>query len=242
MLWTRRHDNGDRPAIEQRQQRGEGAAPATCCTDHVHPQGGRRQIARRKKLACRRRVRNRGLRHRKRRRKSARSSATNWPASPKFWLWGRGPHAMPPGTSLETKPLSRMRAAARCSGGSKIAEDDLMNAGGAFDLEQVPHANAWRVAAGRRQAQSRTGSTSGRARDQAIAGVIRRCNSMPTGRSLLASSRSKRRFPTKNPWMVLNFLARPDARLDGKRPIDLLRAGGVDVVVEAASRYGEQGA
>ena len=41
------------------------------------------------------------LRHRKRRRRYARSSATNWHASPKFWLRGRGPHAMQPGTSSE---------------------------------------------------------------------------------------------------------------------------------------------
>jgi hypothetical protein len=39
----------------------------------------------------------------------------------------------------------------------------------------------------------------------------------------------------------LNFLARPNDRL-GRKPIDALREGNVQLVVEAASRYGEEGA
>jgi uncharacterized protein (DUF2384 family) len=40
---------------------------------------------------------------------------------------------------------------------------------------------------------------------------------------------------------VLNFLIRPNALLDQRRPIDLIKAGKVDLVVEAAARTGEMG-
>jgi hypothetical protein len=49
-------------------------------------------------------------------------------------------------------------------------------------------------------------------------------------------------LPTTNSWSVLNFLIRPDDRLGGRRPIDLLRAGKLDLVIEAARRIGEHGA
>jgi hypothetical protein len=44
------------------------------------------------------------------------------------------------------------------------------------------------------------------------------------------------------PWIVLNFLIHPDARLQGRKPIELLEEGKVDVVVTAARRVGEAGA
>lgn len=49
-------------------------------------------------------------------------------------------------------------------------------------------------------------------------------------------------LPTHNPWTILNFLAQPDDRLRGRRPIDLLKEGKIDLVVEAARRMGQQGA
>lgn len=39
-----------------------------------------------------------------------------------------------------------------------------------------------------------------------------------------------------DPWAVLNFLAQPDERLNGRKPIDLLRAGEIELVVDAAQR------
>ena len=47
---------------------------------------------------------------------------------------------------------------------------------------------------------------------------------------------------TRNGHTVLNFLVNPDPRLDNRRPIDLLKQGEVERVVEAAARVGEQGA
>ena len=49
-------------------------------------------------------------------------------------------------------------------------------------------------------------------------------------------------LPFRNPWAVLNFLVNPDDRLGGRRPIDALKAGETDEVVEAARRIGQQGA
>jgi len=40
----------------------------------------------------------------------------------------------------------------------------------------------------------------------------------------------------------LNFLAQPDDRLRGRKPIDVLKEGKIDLVIEAARRMGQQGA
>ncbi|PKR87926.1 hypothetical protein CXZ10_17530 [Pleomorphomonas diazotrophica] len=48
-------------------------------------------------------------------------------------------------------------------------------------------------------------------------------------------------LPTRSPWAVFNFMIQPDALLDGRKPIDVLKEGNVDLVVEAARRYGEMG-
>jgi hypothetical protein len=45
-----------------------------------------------------------------------------------------------------------------------------------------------------------------------------------------------------DPWMRVNFMLTGDARLSGKRPIDLLRKGKIDEVLAAAAAYGEHGA
>jgi hypothetical protein len=45
-----------------------------------------------------------------------------------------------------------------------------------------------------------------------------------------------------SPWSVLSFLVNPDDSLHHKRPIDVLRRGDVDLVLESARRVGVQGA
>jgi nucleoid DNA-binding protein len=49
-------------------------------------------------------------------------------------------------------------------------------------------------------------------------------------------------LPSANGWFRLNFLIRPDARLGGRRPIDLLKESKIDPVVMAARAVGVQGA
>lgn len=49
-------------------------------------------------------------------------------------------------------------------------------------------------------------------------------------------------LPTRSPWGILNFLVQPDDRLGGRKPIDVLKSGDIEIVTEAARRYGELGA
>jgi hypothetical protein len=43
-------------------------------------------------------------------------------------------------------------------------------------------------------------------------------------------------------WTKLAFFASENAATDGKKPLDVLRAGGLETVLAAARIYGEQGA
>jgi hypothetical protein len=49
-------------------------------------------------------------------------------------------------------------------------------------------------------------------------------------------------FDEDDPWARVNFMLTGDARLGGRRPIDMLRAGDVASVTRAARGYGEHGA
>jgi len=49
-------------------------------------------------------------------------------------------------------------------------------------------------------------------------------------------------FIVDDPWMRVNFMLTGDARLGNRRPVDLLREGRIEEVVEAAAVYGEHGA
>lgn len=49
-------------------------------------------------------------------------------------------------------------------------------------------------------------------------------------------------FVEDDPWARVNFMLTGDARLGGRRPIDLLRDGDVASVTRAARGYGEHGA
>jgi hypothetical protein len=45
---------------------------------------------------------------------------------------------------------------------------------------------------------------------------------------------------TRNGYAILNFLVNPNPKLDNLKPVDLLKHGEVERVVEAAARTGEQ--
>jgi hypothetical protein len=49
-------------------------------------------------------------------------------------------------------------------------------------------------------------------------------------------------FDEDDPWARVNFMLTGDARLGGRRPIDVLREGDVASVTRAARGYGEHGA
>jgi hypothetical protein len=49
-------------------------------------------------------------------------------------------------------------------------------------------------------------------------------------------------LPTDNGFAILNFLVNPCSDLDNAKPIDLLKKGQAELVIQAAEGYGEQGA
>ena len=122
--------------------------------------------------------------------------------------------------------------------GIEIAEADLKEAGGAFDLEEVRKL----LHGVSRQAVEK------RVKDGSLLAVPgpsnrRRYPTMQFARDGLVSGLKEvqEALPTRNPWAVLNFFIRPDDRLDGRTPIDVLRQGDVDLVVAAARGVGVQG-
>ncbi len=123
--------------------------------------------------------------------------------------------------------------------GVRVAQQDLEDAGGAYDLEQVRTL----LRGISRQAIDK------RVQEGSLLAVPGPSNhrSYPTLQfnrdgSIVAGIRDVREaLPVESPWAVLNFLVNPDDRLDGRKPIDVLRSGNVSEVIEAARLYGEPG-
>ena len=134
------------------------------------------------------------------------------------------------------EPSSRAKALLK---GVQIAQNDLKESGGAYDLDQV------RVLMNgiSRQMVDR------KVREGSLLAVPGPSNrrAYPTvqftsdGTVVPGLKAVQDALPTDNPWAVLNFLVRPDPRLNGRKPIDLLKAGEIDLVVDAAQRMGQQG-
>jgi hypothetical protein len=132
-------------------------------------------------------------------------------------------------------PNSRARALLQ---GVKIAEADLNEAGGTFKPEEVR-----KLLNGiSRQALEK------RVKDGSLLAVPgpsnrRRYPAIQFTRDGVVQGLKKvqEALPTRNPWTILNFLVRSDSRLGGRKPIELLRNGDVDLVVSAARGMGVQG-
>ncbi|WP_342722648.1 MULTISPECIES: hypothetical protein [unclassified Bradyrhizobium] len=124
--------------------------------------------------------------------------------------------------------------------GVRIAQEDLRRSGGAYDLDQVRTL----LRGISRQAVDK------RVQEGSLLAVPGPSNhrSFPTlqfnidGTVVEGLKLVQEALPTNNPWTVLNFLAQSDDRLGGRKPIDLLREGKVELVVEAARRMAQQGA
>ena len=140
-------------------------------------------------------------------------------------------------SSSAFQPDARARSILR---GRQMVRDDVVAAGGTYDLADVRSllGNVSRQAVDKRV---RDGSLI------AISGPKNR-RRYPTaqfdmdGMVVSGLREVQEALPTRNPWAVLNFLIRPEARLEGRPPISLLREGQIAAVVEAARRMGEQGA
>jgi hypothetical protein len=124
--------------------------------------------------------------------------------------------------------------------GIEIAKEDLLCSGGTYDLEQV-RTLLHGVSRQSIEARVRNGSL------LAVPGPSNR-RRYPVvqfdgdGKIVEGLSAVQEALPTKNGFAVLNFLIHPDYRLGGRKPIDLLKAGEVELAVEAARRFAEAGA
>lgn len=135
------------------------------------------------------------------------------------------------------KPDARARALLQ---GVRTAQEDLRSSGGAYDLAEVRTL----LRGISRQAVDK------RVREGSLLAVPGPSNrrSFPTlqftrdGRIVEGLKSVQEALPSRNPWTILNFLTHPDDRLNGCKPIDVLKQGQVGLVVEAALRMGQQGA
>ena len=138
---------------------------------------------------------------------------------------------------LAFEPDARSRAILR---GVQIAEADLRASGGAFDLQAV-RTLLRGVSRQRIDKQVREGSL------LAVPGPSNR-RVYPTVQfqadgSIVKGLKAVRdALSTRNSWAVLNFLVQPDDRLNGRKPIELLKAGAIGDVVDAARSMAQQGA
>ena len=135
------------------------------------------------------------------------------------------------------KPDARARAILR---GVVIAEADLVKAGGAFELADVRKAM---------RGVSRQ-SIEKRVREKSLLAVPgpgnrRRYATIQfngDGTVVRGLQEVLRTLNFESPWAALNFPVNSDDRPNNERPIDLLRRGEVELVLESARRAGEQGA
>jgi hypothetical protein len=124
--------------------------------------------------------------------------------------------------------------------GVRIAQEDLRKAGGAYDLEQVRTLmqGVSRQAVDKRVQEGSLLAVPGPSNRRSYPTL----QFNPDGTIVEGLKAVCGALPTKNPWTILNFFAHPDDRLQGRKPIDVLKAGNVELVVEAARRLGQQGA
>lgn len=124
--------------------------------------------------------------------------------------------------------------------GVRIAQEDLREAGGAYDLDQVRTLmrGVSRQAVDKRVQEGSLLAVPGPSNRRSYPTL----QFNPDGTVVDGLRAVSEALPTSNPWTILNFLAQPDDRLRGRKPIDVLKEGKIDLVVEAARRMGQQGA
>lgn len=134
-------------------------------------------------------------------------------------------------------PDARSRAVLE---GVRIAQQDLRDAGGAYDLNEV---RTLMRGVSRQAIDKRVQEGS----LLAVPGPSNR-RSYPTlqfnrdGTVVPGLKAIREALQTSNSWTVLNFLSHPDVRLGRRKPIELLKSGQLNLVLEAARRHCEQGA
>jgi hypothetical protein len=145
-----------------------------------------------------------------------------------------------PATAINQKAFEPDVRAQALLEGVRIAQEDLRKAGGAYDLEQVRTLmqGVSRQAVDKRVQEGSLLAVPGPSNRRSYPTL----QFNPDGTIVEGLKAVCAALPTSNPWTILNFLAHPDDRLRGRKPIDVLKAGNVALVVEAARRLGQQGA
>ena len=123
--------------------------------------------------------------------------------------------------------------------GTKLVEEDLRASGGAFSLADVRRLmhGVSRQAINKRVNEGSLLAVPGPS-NRSLYPVVQFGND---GMPVEGLKEVRRALATKSPWMLLNFLVTKEPRLGGRKPVDLLKAGDVSAVVEAARRAGVQG-
>jgi hypothetical protein len=159
-------------------------------------------------------------------------NAFAFPKSAKRSEWAKAKASI---ESAVYAPNARARALLQ---GVKIAEADLKEAGGAFKLEEVQTLlhGVSRQALEKRVKDGSLLAVPGPSNRRRYPAVQFTREGVVPGLKQVQEA-----LPTRNPWTVLNFLVRSDDRLGGRKPIEVLRNGDVDLVVSAARGMGVQG-
>lgn len=133
------------------------------------------------------------------------------------------------------EPDARARMILR---GLEIAEADLADAGGTYNLQQV--VRLLRVTRQRVERKVQEGSllaVPGPSNRRVYPTMqFNRDGSVVEGLALVREA-----LGFSNSWSVVNFLINPNDGLDGARPIEVLREGEIDKVVAVAHSVGVQG-
>ncbi len=134
------------------------------------------------------------------------------------------------------EPDARARA---LLAGVRIAQEDLRAAGGSFGLDEVKTLlrGISRQAVDKRVQEGSLLAVPGPSNHRRFPTLQFTEDGLVDGLDAVIAA-----LPSRNPWTILNFLALPDDRLHGRKPIDVLKTGDVGLVVEAAKRLGQQGA
>ncbi len=152
----------------------------------------------------------------------------------------RQPVQKPAGKALAKEAYQPDARALALLRGVEIAQQDLREAGGAYTLEQVRLLlqGISRQAVDKRVQEGTLLAVPGPANRRAYPTI-----QFLNDGSIVAGLKAVRQaLGSSNPWFILNFLSRPDERLNGKKPIELLRRGETEAVLEAARLNGLQGA
>jgi hypothetical protein len=124
--------------------------------------------------------------------------------------------------------------------GIEIAREDIEKSGGSYNLEQVRQIlhGVSRQSVEKRVREGNLLAVLGPSNRRYYPAVqFKNDGSVVEGLSAIQNA-----LPTRNAFAILNFLVNADPRINNRKPIDLLKDGKIDIVVEAARRVGEQGA